>query len=433
MAKSVKKPLISGFAVLAGLFKRACVRRRKVSGHLGIIVEAFVLHLYTGGYTPGVIRDHLEALEHFSRWLNQQRVPLEHLSTLHVQRFLKHHLPRCQCPKPAPKGVRHCRAALGRLVVFLRGQGRIQECQAPMRPATSTEELLAAYDRHLDQVCGLSAETRRRRQRTAQRFLRWRFGSRRPEWRQLRARETTRFVVEEARGLGSGGIHSLVACLRSFLGFLEFSGRLPQGLAQSVPRPRRLAAPVPSTVLERTQWRSFLQSFDRATGKGQRDYAVALCLGALGLRTPEVAALTLGDLDWRAMTIRLRQTKQRRQRLLPLPDALAKAILTYLKKGRPRTQSRMLFVRQKAPMGGALTVKYIRQLVTSALARCGIKSAGPRVLRHTWATWAHRQGAGLKLIADVLGHRSWQTTQRYAHVQLEELRAAALPWPRIKE
>jgi integrase/recombinase XerD len=57
---------------------------------------------------------------------------------------------------------------------------------------------------------------------------------------------------------------------------------------------------------------------------------------------------------------------------------------------------------------------------------------GTHILRHSWATWAHRRGSGLKLIADVLGHRSLQSTQRYAHVNLEELRQVALPWPRTK-
>jgi site-specific recombinase XerD len=145
-----------------------------------------------------------------------------------------------------------------------------------------------------------------------------------------------------------------------------------------------------------------------------------------------VAGLTLEDLDWRAMTIRLSRTKQRRQRLLPLPDRLARAILNYLKTARPTTQSRALFVRHHAPVGRALTAKYIRELISRAFVRCGIKAGGTHILRHTWATWAHRRGVDLKLIADVLGHRSLKTTQCYAHVNLEELRQAALPWPRNK-
>jgi integrase len=184
--------------------------------------------------------------------------------------------------------------------------------------------------------------------------------------------------------------------------------------------------------LEPKQWRRFLDSFARTTPKGRRDYAIVLCLAQLALRGQEVVNLTLDDLDWRAMTVRLRQTKQQRERLLPLPDGAAKAIVSYLKHGRPPTPSRALFVHHLAPVGRPLTAPFVRRLVRRAFARCRIQASGSYILRHTWATWAHRRGAGLKLIADVLGHRSLQSTQRYAHVNLEELRQVALPWPKIQ-
>jgi len=67
-----------------------------------------------------------------------------------------------------------------------------------------------------------------------------------------------------------------------------------------------------------------------------------------------------------------------------------------------------------------------------AFARCRIEATGPHVLRRSWATLAHRRGTGLKLIADILGHRSLETTAPYAQIHFEELRQAALPWPRTK-
>ena len=97
----------------------------------------------------------------------------------------------------------------------------------------------------------------------------------------------------------------------------------------------------------------------------------------------------------------------------------------------PPTDSRALFVHHVPPVGQPLTAQTVRVLVRRAFARCGIPASGSYILRHTWATWAHRRGAGLKLIADLLGHRSLGSTTRYAHVNLEELRQAALPWPKI--
>jgi len=249
---------------------------------------------------------------------------------------------------------------------------------------------------------------------------------------QLRAKQVSSFVFMRARHLGPTGIRALVVHLRSFLRFLEFSGRLHLRLAGAVPQPVPPLPPPPPQTLEPKQWRKFLNSFPRSTPKGRRDYAIVLCLAQLALRSQEVVGLTLDDLDWRTMTVRLPQTKQQRQRLLPLPDAAAKAIVSYLKHGRPPTPSRTLFVHHLAPVGQPLTAYSVRVLVRRAFARCNIPASGSYILRHTWATWAHRRGAGLKLIADVLGHRSLQSTQRYAHVNLEELRQVALPWPRIR-
>jgi integrase len=173
----------------------------------------------------------------------------------------------------------------------------------------------------------------------------------------------------------------------------------------------------------------FLKSFDRKTPRGLRNYAVAVCLSELGLRAAEVAALNIDDLDWRGMTMRLRKTKQQRERLLPMPPEVARAVATYLKEGRPPATTRALFVRHQAPLGEAFKPHHVRSIVRGAFARCDIAYTGTHVLRHTWATRAHRRGINLKLLADVLGHRSLNTTTRYAHVNLEELRQVASPWP----
>ena len=432
MARFMKDQRLMDFALIRRLFKSPSVRQRMAANYLGITLSGFVSDLHARGYTPGGIRLHVLVVEHFGQWLKNRQVPLHHLSTLHVTEFLGSHLPQCRCPRPAPKVQPDCRASLRRFVEFLRGQGRIKELAAKTTPEGPVDRLMAVYDGHLDRVCGLSAETRRRRQLLARQFLRWRFGHRQPRLDGLRAKQISSFVFSRARELGPTGIRALVVHLRSFLRFLEFSGRVQPALSGAVPQPVPPLPPPPPHTLEPKQWRKFLSSFDRSTPAGRRGYAIVLCLAQLALRGQEVVGLTLDDLDWRAMTVRLRQTKQQRERLLPLPDAVAKAIVSYLKHGRPPTPSRALFVRHLAPVGQPLSAQFVRGLVRRAFARCRIKASGSYILRHTWATWAHRRGAGLKLIADVLGHRSLQSTQRYAHVNLEELRQVALPWPKIR-
>lgn len=408
------------------------VRPRVVAHDLDIILAGFAADLGTHGYTDTGVRRRVHVAEHFARWIEREGAALPRWSREEAARFLRSHLSHCRCPEPAPKDRGHCRSALGRFLRYLEAQRLIPPTLPEPPPRTAVDRLLAAYDRHLDKVCGLSLGTRQNRYRGARRFLKWRFGDRPVQLRRLQSKDVSDYVLERARQLGSTGIHPLCVDLRSFLRFLEFSRRHRQGLANRVPQPPPGAVPSLPKLLQPQEHRAFLSSFPRATPQGRRDYAIALCLSELALRGEEVASLTLEDLDWRALTVRLARTKQRRQRLVPLPDRVARAILDYLKRGRPSTPSRALFVHLRVPRGRPVAAHYIRRLVRAAFARCAIQVTGTHVLRHTWATWAHRRGASLKLIADVLGHRSLQASAGYAHVNTEELRRVALPWPRSK-
>jgi site-specific recombinase XerD len=301
------------------------------------------------------------------------------------------------------------------------------------RPSPTIAQLIAEFDRHMEQVCGFSVSTRRLRRQHGRDLLKWRYGMRRVHLSELSVRDLTKFVTSRVPDLAPGSRHVMTVSLRSFCRFLEFSGRIRVGLSGAVPR---VAAPPPAQppkTLDFNQWQRFLLHFPRVTAIGKRDYAIALCLSKLALRSHEVTALTLDDINWQARTLRLSRTKQRRERLLSMPDQVAKAIANYLKRGRPRTESRALFVHHNLYVGRPISTNCVRDLIRRAFDRCGIAARGTHILRHTWAAYAHRRGASLKLIADILGHGCLQTTLRYAHVNLEELRQAALPWPRIRK
>jgi site-specific recombinase XerD len=299
------------------------------------------------------------------------------------------------------------------------------------RSGPTVEQLISDYDRHMDQVCGFSVSTRRLRRYCCRHLLKWRYGTRQIRLPRLSAKDLSEFVRTRAPDLSPGSLHAFIVSLRSFCRFLEFSGRVRTGLSGALPRVPTPPSAQPSKILEIEDWRRFLRGFPRATAVGKRDYAIALCLSKLALRSHEVTALTLDDINWQARTLRLSRTKQRRERLLPMSNQLVRALAIYLKQARPHTASRALFVHHQLYMGRPLSTHCVRDLIRRGFERCGIAASGTHILRHTWATFAHRRGASLKLIADILGHSSLQTTLRYAHVNLEELRQAALPWPRI--
>ncbi len=302
-----------------------------------------------------------------------------------------------------------------------------------IKPAhsSSIERLRRQYDRHLDQVAGLTEATRSVYWLFIGQFLQRRFGRRPLRLRALRAEDVNAFINHSGPRLQCSSLHVLAAALRSFLSFLHFTGRTQAGLASAVvcpaPRPR---SPIPDTFSE-PELRRFLKSFDRTKAIGKRDFAMALCLCRLGLRAKEVASLKLEDVEWPTQTLHLQHTKARRSRRVPLPADVAAAIRDYLHTGRPRTDACAVFVGHRAPWCGAdRRSGFLRSAMRCACIRAGLNHKGVHILRHTLATRLHRRGVHLKTIADLLGHLSLNTTARYARVHFTELRQAALPWPR---
>lgn len=413
--------------MIATLFRSASVRRRMAASQLGIILHRFVLDLHARGHALACIKSYAQVAEHFSQWLGTRRLALRQIDESVVNRFVRGHLPHCHCPKPAPTCARICRAALRRLLDFLREQRLIRRPQHV--PCSATERLVRGYDRHLDEVAGLAPATRQYRRRYARQFLQTCLVRERVCVRNLSAADLIQYVQTRSPRLSAASLRMLTVALRDLMRFLHFRGQVSESCVAAVPRP----APWPRSrlpeVFQKTELRAFLRGFDRANGTGRRDYAMALCLTQLGMRVHEVATLRLDDLSFKRGGLRLRHTKQSRDRLLPLCPGVARAILRYLRKGRPRTSSAAVFVRHRAPLGQTLQAHHVRGAMRRALARSGLKTGRIHLFRHTFATRLHRQGVGLKAIADLLGHRCLDTTAHYARINLSELRQAALSWP----
>ena len=216
--------------------------------------------------------------------------------------------------------------------------------------------------------------------------------------------------------------------MRSLLNWLHVEGLIPKALTGSVLAVAgwRLAT-LPKT-LEPQQVRLLLASSDRRRATGRRDYAILLLLSRLGLRSGEVARLSLDDIDWRIGEMIL-QGKGNRVERLPFPADVGKAILGYLRRGRLCTaEGRSVFVRVKAPHRG-LTSDGVTMVVFDAGQRAGLGKLHAHRLRHTAATAMLRAGTPLAEVGQVLRHRRALTTAIYAKVDRDALRTLASPWP----
>jgi site-specific recombinase XerD len=298
-------------------------------------------------------------------------------------------------------------------------------------PSSQSRTLLAAYANFLRDVRGISGLTVTAHVRTSAELLEHIDYETHPSrLRGLSGRDLEAFLLGTTRRQARATLQHTVAHLRALLRFLATQGEIRPGLETEIDTPRvyRLEQLPRSLPWETVQM--FLRSIDRATPMGRRDYAMFLLIATYGLRSSEVAALTLDDVEWRAGRMRIFPRKGGHPLLLPLTDDVGAALAAYLRRGRPHLPYREVFLRCRAPAG---VIK--RTAVTEAFQgwsrRSGLAIAfqGPHCLRHSYAVHLLRRGVRLKTIGDVLGHRSAEATCVYLRLSVEDLRDVALPAP----
>jgi integrase/recombinase XerD len=391
-----------------------------VAGPLAPYVRAFAEKLVGQGYAEFTVAEHVRLTAHLSRWLASQSLEVSDLTPFRVDEFL-------QLRRDVGYTDRISRRAVKPLLGHL-GQMRLMPPSAPSMPTDSAEvRLLERYRRYLLDERGLVESTVHDYHRRARLFLSEHSGGSGLHLEDLTAAEVRQFVLRECHRRSVGSAQCLTKALRSLLRFLFVDGWTTAELASTVPSvaswrlsglPRALA---PDVVVR------LLGGCNRATPTGRRDYAVLVLLARLGLRAGEVAALELGDFDWRRGEV-LINGKGRRQEVLPLPVDVGEAVSDYLEHGRAHGGCRRVFLRARAPVGG-VTVSVIEGIVRLACERVGLLTVGPHRLRHTAATEMLRGGATLSEIGQVLRHRSLATTAIYAKVDRAALRNLAQPWP----
>jgi len=390
-----------------------------------VLVSEFSIYLKARGYSEGTQLNYRSALTHLVHWLSEEP-EYRMIDGQVVRAFLQNHLPACHCPPPAFKELRTASAALNQLLLM---QGQDRWHSPCFKSSAAVEETIRQFDDFQRDVGGLAEATLLRRRNCVRTFLSSLFGDGPIDLQSITPEALAKFVTDKAAGLKSSSVGTLLCALRSYLRFLQFNGESNITLIAAVPRPPNwsLASLPPS--LSKTDMDRFWAAFDITLTNGKRDYAMARCLADLGLRCHEVASMRLDDIDWQNGVLQLHLSKSRRQDQLPLPDITGRAIVDYLRTSRPTTASRSVFVYHRAPMGQGVAVTAVRSAIRGAFARADLHCTGTHILRHTAATQMVQGGASIKEVADVLRHRSINTTAIYTKVNLPELQRVAMPWP----
>jgi len=408
--------------VINQLFTFSSTIERLRQGPLSEHLDACAAGVAEQGYSHDSIRQQIVAIADFSRWRKQKNIDVHALDSKVVDRFLR--------LRGRPRRVRRGDPkTLQRLLTMLRQKGVVKPHQPPVTD-NAQARIVADFQRYLLQERGLSPLTLLHYVPVMEQFLSERFHNRAPNFAMLRAPHVTGFVMRHARQLSPMRARLMVTALRSFFRYRRHRGAIATDLAACVPTVPNWSLSTLPRFLPAATVERILECCDQTTSVGRRNHAILLLLARLGVRAGEVVGLSLDDIDWSTGQITLRG-KGGKSAQLPLAADVGAALAAYLRHDRPRSATRRVFLRHRAPLVGFGNSSTISSLVRRALKHAGVESAhtGAHVLRHSLATSLLRQGGSLDEIGELPRQQSPNTTAIYAKVDVTALHTLALPWP----
>lgn len=408
------------------IFPNPAVEAKHRSGLVGAHFDCFVNWMQTNGYTRNAMRYNVQKVTHFGQYLQRRGIRSIHqLEGMGGKKLLDVYRRYCK-----RRGLGHRGFGLKFYLQALREAGVVASLASKdflLLPLTQQ------YLTFLRNQGNLAETTIHRHIGWVEKFLRFLGGADDVSISTLGIADVDRFIEQEALRLRHPPHRSFVHALRSFFRFLHHSGKIGTDFSYLIHGPRRYKLQFLPTVLAWSEVKRILNSVDRLTKAGLQHYAILLLLTTYGLRAGEVAQLKLEDIDWRKETVRIVRRKMGKDLWLPLTSQVGKSILEYLRQGRPFSKYREIFLCVRAPwtpLSGSGVSYVVRKYIQ--IADLNPSQRGAHLIRHSFATHLIRQGASLKQIGDILGHRNLESTHIYTKTAVERLREVALEIPEVK-
>lgn len=402
------------------------------------LLARFKEHVARARYGSSTVVAYVAVAGHFLENLERLRVPLRDVRAEQVTAFLDSELLRFSRRHGRPPVCvddwrSHHSSGVRQLLWWANGQ--LPVVAAPQRPFEQFSRALCnEYSQWLVEQRGLAAASIDGLVGEARRFLEW-YGqhSKADSFSVMAIADIDAYVQTRSASLRRISLKGVTYQLRCMLRFAHASGRTAVNFATSVTSPTLYALESIPSCLRPEDIRAVLEVSRKDHGsKGLRDYAILLLLSNYGLRAGEIARLKLDDIDWRADRFCVHHSKTATQSQLPLLSPVGDALLAYLRRGRPTTDAREVFIRTCAPYRGFASGSSLYTMIRERLDAAGVQPVGkrgPHAFRHAHAVSLLRAGVSQKVIGDVLGHRSAASTMPYLKLATEELRNVALAIP----
>ena len=399
------------------------------SGPLGNTLDDFCDWLQGSGYSRGTIRLLMSHVSHLNQFLeSKNRGHGDVLSDKDITEFFKAYPRYARNRGPLDKHVRRVQWSIHRFVQYLQQMERFEsQLQQPVFTAILEDYLL-----WMRNYCHDTSGTLGIRRHSISEYLRW-LGDKATYQgvAELTPQQVESFFLCYAQSAGPSAKRSMQAALRTFFRFCLQKGFIQYRLDKAVPTlPTYKLATVPRGMSDE-QAQVLLDSVNRDTPVGRRDYAILQLLYTYGVRGGQVRNLQLTDIHWATNQILFKASKRGKESLLPLTEEVGKSLLAYLKKARPQCACPEVFLTSRAPYHYLDRSGTLSEIVHRYIVKADIKipSKGAHTLRHCFATRMVQAGHSFKSIADVLGHRYLSTTFIYTKVDFNTLKQVALEWP----
>jgi site-specific recombinase XerD len=397
---------------------------------LGPELDEFCAWLCGQGFSRNVVRRRLWQVSHFNRYLRRLGVRDCHKVERSLgDRFLHEHLPHCRCRGLSRSKQIGTARSICYFIDYLSERGFIAPASETSAPQ---ETLLDEYLHYLKCERNLADSTIRARQRYLVPFLE-ELGDDATAERlcNVTPEQVQAFFERCAQDSAPATCRQIQGTLRTFFRFGVKQGYLKRDLTQAVPHIREYKLSNLPRGLSDEDAHKVLNSIDRTTPTGVRDFAIVQLLHTYGVRGGQLCVLRLQDIEWSRNRIRFPPLKGGKEVIEPLTNEVGEALLEYLRRGRPNTERDIVFLTTRAPFQPLRSSATITTIVAARMRRAGVTACpmGSHVFRHAFASRMLTHGQSLKTIADMLGHRHINTTFIYTKVDLETLRQLPLDWP----
>ncbi len=256
-------------------------------------LKEYINYLETRRYSHRTVTAYVSSVVHYFSWRRKlgKSQPLE-ISDEHIHLFISRHLRTCNCPTSFHRGRTSCGASLRLWLRIIAGK------EVVIVP-TKEDKLFEEYEDYLKSIAGLVKTSRQTRCRYGRELITWLNSHQSKDIDELILADLAAYVYQRSSTLSPGSVTAMVSALGCFVTYLSSKQYCHIPLPIYIPRPKPVYTIPAYKEFSVPEMEAVLQSFDRKTAIGKRDYAIARCLVELGMRACDTARLSLDGIDWR--------------------------------------------------------------------------------------------------------------------------------------